>query len=98
MPVLVGPEFQVSRDELCEQLRAQGVLARRYFHPLISDFPMYRQLPSADRARLPVAVRASAQVLCLPMYPGMSDADVEHVAALVQAAEPALMSPALAAA
>lgn len=58
MPVLVGPEFPVSRDELCKQLRAQGVLARRYFYPLISDFPMYRQLPSADRAHLPVAVPA----------------------------------------
>lgn len=88
MPLLVEPEFAVSRDGLYDWLRAHGVLARRYFHPLISDFPMYRQLPSADRARLPVAAAASAQVLCLPMYPGLADADVERVAALVRAAEP----------
>jgi dTDP-4-amino-4,6-dideoxygalactose transaminase len=67
-PVLVGDEFPMSRDALYQKLRDHGVIARRYFYPLISDFPMYRGLASADPASLPVARDAAKRVLCLPIY------------------------------
>jgi dTDP-4-amino-4,6-dideoxygalactose transaminase len=85
-PVLVDEDFPIGRDALYEALREQNIHARRYFYPLISDFPMYRGLPSATRANLPVAARLSSQVLCLPIYPALSDEDVERIAALVRAA------------
>jgi len=85
-PILVGGEFPVSRDALYQLLKDQGIHARRYFHPLISDFPMYRGLPSADPARMPVARAASAQVLCLPIYPALSDEDVYRVVQVIRAA------------
>ncbi|MDP9126046.1 MAG: DegT/DnrJ/EryC1/StrS family aminotransferase [Pseudomonadota bacterium] len=83
-PILVGPEFAGGRDGLYQRLREENVMARRYFHPLISDYPMYRGLPSADPARLPVARRAADQVLCLPIYPTLADEDVERIAAIVR--------------
>lgn len=86
-PILVGPQFPLSRDALFEQLRAQGILARRYFHPLISDFPMYRNAPGAAHDQLPVAHRAATQVLCLPIYPAMSNADVGRVLSALRAYE-----------
>ena len=85
-PVLVGPTFAMSRDELYQHLRDHGVVARRYFYPLISDFPMYRGLPSANPANLPAAREAASQVLCLPIFPAMQDEDVQRVADLVRAA------------
>ena len=88
LPVLVGPEFAVSRDALYQRLRERGVMARRYFYPLISDFPMYRGLSSAHPAGLPVARQASAQVLCLPIYPALEDADVQRIAELIRSARP----------
>ena len=33
---------------LYARLREHQIFARRYFYPLISDFPMYRAMPSAD--------------------------------------------------
>jgi dTDP-4-amino-4,6-dideoxygalactose transaminase len=36
-----------NRDALYETLKENGIFGRRYFYPLISDFPMYRGLPSA---------------------------------------------------
>jgi dTDP-4-amino-4,6-dideoxygalactose transaminase len=92
-PLLVGGSFPISRDELYQKLKEEGVHARRYFYPLISDFPMYRGLPSADPAKLPVARAASAQVLCLPIYPALSDDDVQRVADIVRQAA---LSPAAA--
>ena len=52
---------------------------RRYFYPLISEFPMYRGLPSAASSNLPNASRLSRQVLCLPIYPALTDDEVDRV-------------------
>lgn len=71
-PILVQPEYSLSRDDLYLKLKGQGIYARRYFYPLISDFSMYRGLPSAARYSLPIAAKASEQVLCLPIYPDLS--------------------------
>lgn len=84
MPILVGPEHAAGRDGLYHALRAEGVMARRYFHPLISEFPMYRGLPSADPLGLPVARRASERVICLPIYPALADEDIERIAVVVR--------------
>ena len=83
-PILVDSRHALGRDGLYKYMRDEGVVARRYFYPLISDFPMYRGLPSADSSKMPVARAASDQVLCLPIYPALQDADVERVAALVR--------------
>lgn len=83
-PVLVGQDYPISRDELYNLLGAQGIHARRYFYPLISSFPMYRGLPSAAPSMLQHAVRAAEQVLCLPIYPDMSDADQQRVIDVVR--------------
>jgi dTDP-4-amino-4,6-dideoxygalactose transaminase len=79
--ILVDERYPLSRDALYAQMREQDVFARRYFYPLISSFPMYRGLPSAAPDNLPVATRLSQQVICLPMYPAMTDEDVERVVA-----------------
>jgi dTDP-4-amino-4,6-dideoxygalactose transaminase len=82
-PILVQEDYPLSRDALYETLREHNIFARRYFHPLISDFPMYRGLPSAEPANLPVATRAAAQVLCLPIYPALTPADQLRVIELI---------------
>ncbi|NNG24334.1 DegT/DnrJ/EryC1/StrS family aminotransferase [Telluria aromaticivorans] len=82
-PILVGPDYPLSRDALYEKLKGEGVFARRYFYPLISDFPMYRGLPSARRDNLGAAATASSRVLCLPMYPELAQADIERIAGLI---------------
>ncbi|VXB33638.1 DegT/DnrJ/EryC1/StrS aminotransferase family protein [Massilia sp. 9I] len=85
-PILVGEDYPESRDALYARLKEAGVHGRRYFYPLISDFPMYRGLPSARRDNLPVAGDAAARVLCLPIYPQLALEDVERIAALIRAA------------
>jgi len=78
-PVLVTEEYPLSRDELYEKLKQNNVFARRYFYPLISHFPMYSGLSSADAKNLSVAEEATHQVLCLPIFPDMSEDDVKKV-------------------
>jgi dTDP-4-amino-4,6-dideoxygalactose transaminase len=71
-PILINDKYPISRDELYERMKANGVHPRRYFYPLISEFPMYRGLSSSNRDNLPIASRAAEQVLCLPIYPDLS--------------------------
>jgi dTDP-4-amino-4,6-dideoxygalactose transaminase len=78
-PILLGPDYPVSRDALNELLRRDGIHPRRYFYPLISDFPMYRMHQSAQRDRLPVAATAADRVLCLPIYPDLDEDVVARV-------------------
>lgn len=82
-PILVTPPYTLTRDALYEKLRGEGIYVRRYFYPLISEFPMYRGLPSAGRDNLPVASKAAEQILCLPIYPDLSDADLNRVVGLI---------------
>jgi dTDP-4-amino-4,6-dideoxygalactose transaminase len=78
-PILIEASYPLCRDEIYNRLKAENIQCRRYFHPLISDFPMYRGLPSASPANLPVATDAAARVLCLPIYPALSLADQQRV-------------------
>lgn len=72
-PILVGDAYPLGRDDLYNKLKSYGVYARRYFYPLISNFPMYRDLPSAQPGNLPVATDIANRVLCLPIYPALTD-------------------------
>ncbi|MCX8086714.1 MAG: DegT/DnrJ/EryC1/StrS family aminotransferase [Rhodocyclaceae bacterium] len=82
-PILVEPDYPLTRDALYDKLKAHGFFVRRYFYPLISDFPMYRGLPSARRDNLPVAASVAERILCLPIYPALEDATVEAIAAVI---------------
>ncbi|CAG4903261.1 dTDP-4-amino-4,6-dideoxy-D-glucose aminotransferase VioA [Paraburkholderia saeva] len=78
-PILVQADYPIRRDDLYQKLKDRGIHPRRYFYPLISDFPMYRGLPSAHRENLPVATASSQQILCLPIYPDLEISVVDEI-------------------
>jgi dTDP-4-amino-4,6-dideoxygalactose transaminase len=82
-PILVEEHYPLSRDALYERLKSQDIHPRRYFYPLISEFPMYRGLPSSQRDNLPVASAMAKKILCLPIYPALENAQVDRVVDLV---------------
>jgi dTDP-4-amino-4,6-dideoxygalactose transaminase len=83
-PILVNSDYALSRDGLYERLKSEGIFSRRYFYPLISDFPMYRGLPSAQRCTLPIAASISDRVLCLPIYPALQPDELKRVIDLIK--------------
>ena len=82
-PILVETDYPIGRDALYQKLRENNIYARRYFSPLISDFPMYRGMPSARRENLPVASVTAQQVLCLPIYPALSLEQMQCITKLI---------------
>jgi dTDP-4-amino-4,6-dideoxygalactose transaminase len=83
-PILIEKEYPLLRDELNDKLRQQGIYARRYFYPLISEFPMYRSLPSAAKSNLPVARKTAEQVICLPIYPYLDDGSIARITSIIK--------------
>ncbi len=86
-PILVDRNYPLTRDELHQRLKDSGINPRRYFYPLISDFPMYRALPSARRDNLQHAAVAAEQVLCLPIYPDLESEVVDEICATIRPIE-----------
>ena len=72
-------EYGMTRDELYFKMKENNVLGRRYFYPLISEFSTYRGLESARPENLPVAKRIADSVICLPMYYGLTEEEVDQV-------------------
>jgi dTDP-4-amino-4,6-dideoxygalactose transaminase len=83
-PVFVDEAlYSMSRDELYEKLKTSNILGRRYFYPLISQFPTYRGLESALPGKLPVAEAITEKVICLPLYPDLEPEMVDAIANLL---------------
>ncbi|EKO3599092.1 dTDP-4-amino-4,6-dideoxy-D-glucose aminotransferase VioA [Vibrio metschnikovii] len=83
-PILVEADYPLSRDELYEKLKANQILSRRYFYPLISNMPMYRGLPSADVAHLPKANALAEKVLCLPIFNELKPNEQQQIIELIK--------------
>ena len=76
-PILIDEQtFGSSRDCVYDILKENNIMVRRYFYPLISQFPTYKGLDSARPDNLPVAEEITRKIICLPIYP---DLDLEIV-------------------
>ena len=73
----------MTRDELYFKMKAENVLGRRYFYPLISEFTTYRGLESAKPENLPNAHKMADSVICLPMHHELSEGDMERILATI---------------
>jgi dTDP-4-amino-4,6-dideoxygalactose transaminase len=81
-PIFIdGKKYGKTRDELYDHLKENSIYGRRYFYPLISQFPMYRGIDSAKPKNLPVAEEITKKVICLPIYPEL---DLEIVSNIVE--------------
>jgi dTDP-4-amino-4,6-dideoxygalactose transaminase len=79
-PIFVdAKKYGMTRDELYFKMKEQGILGRRYFYPLISDFTTYRGLPSATKENLPVATKMANEVICLPMHHALTENDLDRI-------------------
>ncbi|MCB0753135.1 MAG: DegT/DnrJ/EryC1/StrS family aminotransferase, partial [Ignavibacteriae bacterium] len=83
-PIFVNSEkYGMTRDELYYKLKENKIFGRRYFYPLISHFPTYRSLDSANPENLQVAEKASEEVICLPIYADLVKEDSERIMEII---------------
>ena len=84
-PILIdGKEFGRSRDQVYEELKRHDIYSRRYFYPLISQFPTYKGLESSNPNNLPFSEEVTKKVLCLPMYADLAIDNVEVIISILK--------------
>lgn len=79
---IVLKEGRISRDDLQRSLAEHGVYTRKYFYPLCCDLACYQK--KYEKADVPVARYVSENVLCLPMFAGITDKEVDYICDLIQ--------------
>ncbi|NCQ11248.1 MAG: DegT/DnrJ/EryC1/StrS family aminotransferase [Bacteroidetes bacterium] len=84
-PIFIDEKaFGMSRDDLNEFMKSRNIFGRRYFYPLISQFPTYKGLSSSNPTNLPIAELKTKQVFCLPIYPDLDLSDVRRICKLIK--------------
>lgn len=75
--------YKYMRDEVYENLKEQGILARKYFFPLTNSYECYGNLPTAGDGKTPVAKHIADCVLTLPLYADLNEADVDRICKII---------------
>jgi dTDP-4-amino-4,6-dideoxygalactose transaminase len=86
-PIRINQDYPLTRDELYEYLRGHGIYPRKYFYPLLSDLPVYQGFKPSNPDSLQVARKAASQIICLPIYPGLSEENIARICNLLIAAK-----------
>ncbi len=79
--VFDGKEFGKNRDEVYDELYKDGIVARKYFYPITSDFDCYKG--RFNPLDTPVAYDISKRVLALPIYGGLDEKIVEKICKII---------------
>jgi perosamine synthetase len=76
-------EGRRTRNALNSFLSSKGINSKVYFEP-VHRTRFYRELLGSRLPRLPVTEWASSRVLTIPVYPSMTDAEVNYTADCIE--------------
>lgn len=82
-PILIEEGYPLTRDGLYFRLKKQNIYTRRYFYPLISNLPIYKNLDTAKPGNLINANTISNKILCLPIYSELELSEVTTICKLI---------------
>ncbi|GAB1474490.1 DegT/DnrJ/EryC1/StrS family aminotransferase [Bacteroidota bacterium] len=84
-PILIDSnQYYLTRDALYEKLKSYNIYGRRYFYPLISSFSPYSSLISSNPENLKIAEKISKQVICLPIYPSLTEETIMIICNIIK--------------
>ena len=75
--------YKYTRDEVFERLKAEEIIARKYFFPLTNEFECYRNLPTAGAEKTPVAKYYADRVLTMPLFADLTVEDVDRICDII---------------
>ena len=82
LPVKIDPfKFGCTRDELSDCLRKYGIMARKYFYPLVTEQACFKN--KYERFSVPVAQNMSKGILTLPLYADLDFEIIRTIADLI---------------
>ncbi len=75
--------FRLTRDQVFDRLKAQGIIPRKYFYPLTNSFACYKGRPGFNPADTPAAAYTAERVLTLPLYADLAAETVDRICSII---------------
>lgn len=86
MPIRINEaRFGMSRDEVHKILKEGNVITRKYFYPLCSEYPCYKNAEDDKSDALPIAKAVVREILCLPLYGDLGKENAKRIAQMITA-------------
>lgn len=80
-PILIDADkFGNNRDAVADRLAEQGVFARKYFYPLVSENQEFDRNVTAST---PHALNIAKNILCLPLYAHLTSEEVDKICDII---------------
>ena len=73
--------YKLSRDEVIEKLKKEGIFARKYFYPLTNSFECYSGRFNAEKT--PIAKHVADRVITVPLYADLDLKDVDRICEVI---------------
>jgi dTDP-4-amino-4,6-dideoxygalactose transaminase len=74
--------YKKSRDEVFVELKAKGIISRKYFYPLTNSFECYKG--RFDPGTTPVAHYIAERILTLPLYADLELEEVDRICSIIR--------------
>ena len=74
--------YKKTRDQVFEELKANDIIARKYFYPLTNSFDCYKNEYNVEDT--PVAKYIAERVLTLPLYADLSLENVDRICGIIK--------------
>lgn len=87
-PILIDEDYELSRDDLYDYLKKQGIFTRKYFYPITADQECFKNKYKKDS--LETARQLAKQVLLLPLYERLEIENLEKIVMLIKESGKAL--------
>ena len=80
-PVYFDKErFGKNRDEICKELRVNGIYSRKYFYPALNEIEPYKDCPGGST---PVTYDVARNILTLPIYEDLPIETVDRICEII---------------
>lgn len=79
LPIVINKKYPISRDDLFNKIIENNIFPRKYFYPLITDFSVYKTYANYT----PNASKLADQIMCLPIYPNLSNQTVIKILEII---------------
>jgi len=82
--VRITDEARLGRDDFTAALADRGIGCGVYYPKLVFDYDCYRDHPRVVAGNFPVAIRATEQVVALPVHPQLTEAELDQIVTTVR--------------
>ena len=83
-PIVIEDNYPVSRNELYEIFKKQGILTRKYFYPACHDYECYKNDITVKLANLNTVDNIKNKVLCLPYYGDLDNIILKKIVSVIE--------------